>query len=143
MYTLNIIDSIRKKAIRLVKETSLEDLNRIPEGFNNSMAWNFGHLIVSGYSLVFKVTGADTAFVIPLQDKYRKGTKPSAPTTQEELEELILLSDTFTQAVKDALDKKNLKRSLRILLTRLGCRLPRLMKCWQRWPRTIRHISRS
>ncbi|AHF16763.1 hypothetical protein NIASO_19440 [Niabella soli DSM 19437] len=89
-----------------MKETSLEDLNRIPEGFNNSMAWNFGHLIVSGYSLVFKVTGADTAFVIPLQDKYRKGTKPSAPTTQEELEELILLSDTFTQAVKDALDKK-------------------------------------
>lgn len=106
MYTLNIIDSIRKKAIRLVKETSLEDLNKIPAGFNNSMAWNFGHLIVSGYSLIFKVTGADTSFVIPLQDKYRKGTKPSEHTTPGELEELIRLSDAFTMAVKDALDEK-------------------------------------
>ncbi|MBO9618372.1 MAG: DinB family protein [Niabella sp.] len=109
MYTLAIINSIRKKAIRLIHETSLEDLNKIPAGFNNSMAWNFGHLVVSGYSLVFKATGVDTGFVIPLQEKYRKGTKPSEPTTQEELEELIRLSDSFTQAVADALDENKFK----------------------------------
>ncbi len=104
MYTLNIIDSIRQKAIALIKETPLEMLNQIPAGFNNSIIWNFGHLVVSGYSLVFKATSVDPDFLIPLQDVYKKGTKPNAPATQQEIDELIGLSNTFTLAVKEALD---------------------------------------
>ncbi|WP_300598548.1 DinB family protein [Niabella sp.] len=104
MYTLNMIDSIRQKAIALIKETPLDKLNQIPAGFNNNIIWNFGHLVVSGYSLVFKATSVDPGFLIPLQDIYRKGTKPSAPATHQEIDELIRLSDTFTLAVKEALD---------------------------------------
>ncbi|MBO9593419.1 MAG: DinB family protein [Niabella sp.] len=104
MYTLNIIDSIRKKAIALIKETPTEVLNQIPAGFNNNIIWNFGHLVVSGYGLVFRVTQADPGFIIPLQDAYKKGSKPAAPATREEIEELIELSNTFTLAVKEALD---------------------------------------
>ncbi|MBZ4188284.1 DinB family protein [Niabella beijingensis] len=104
MYLLNIIDSIRRKAIALIKETPLEQLNQIPAGFNNNMIWNFGHLVVSGYSLVFKATEVDPNFIIPLQDTYKKGSRPSVPATQQEVDELIALSDTFTLAVKEALD---------------------------------------
>lgn len=104
MYTLNIIDSIRQKAIRLIKETPLETLNQVPAGFNNNIIWNFGHLVVSAYGLVFKVTQADPGFVIPLLDTYKKGSRPAAPATQQEIDELIALSDTFTLAVKEALD---------------------------------------
>lgn len=104
MYTSDIINSVRQKAIALISETSPEDLNRIPDGFNNNIIWNFGHLVVSGYSLVFKTTQVDPGFVIPLQDKYRKGSRPNGPATREEVEELIRLSDAFTQAVKEALD---------------------------------------
>lgn len=104
MYTLNMIDSIRQKAIALIKETPPEVLNQIPAGFNNNMIWNFGHLVVSGYSLVFKVTQVDPGFIIPFQEAYKKGSKPAAPATQQEIEELIGLSNTFTRAVKEALD---------------------------------------
>ncbi|WP_018627982.1 DinB family protein [Niabella aurantiaca] len=104
MYALDIIDSIRQKAIALINETSPEELNRIPDGFNNNIIWNFGHLVVSGYGLVFKTTQVDPGLVIPLQDKYRKGSRPGEPVTREEVEELIRLSNTFTQTVKVALE---------------------------------------
>ncbi|MGJ7033577.1 DinB family protein [Niabella hirudinis] len=104
MYTFKIIDSIRQKAISLIRASSPEVLNQVPAGFNNNIIWNFGHLVVSGYSLVFKATQVDPGFIIPLQDNYRKGSKPSAPATQQEIDELIRLSDAFTLAVKEALD---------------------------------------
>ena len=104
MYTFDVINSIRKKCIDLLSNISLEDANKIPEGFNNNIAWNFGHLVVSGYSLVFKATQADPNFQIPLVDKFRKGTKPEGFVTQDEINELIELSNNFTLAVKEAWD---------------------------------------
>ncbi|MCF3111602.1 DinB family protein [Niabella sp. CC-SYL272] len=104
MYTFNIIDSIRQKAITLIKATPLETLNQVPAGFNNNIIWNFGHLVVSGYGLVFKVTQVDPGFIIPLYERYKKGSKPAAPATQQEIDELIALASNFTLAVKEALD---------------------------------------
>lgn len=104
MYTLKIIDSIRQQTIAAVKDRSNEQLNKIPEGFNNNIAWNFGHIIISGYSLVYKVTGVDPDFVIPYFEKYRKGSKPESPVTPEEIAALIELSNTFTRSVHEALN---------------------------------------
>lgn len=103
MYDLNIIDSIRKKAIDLIGNTSLEELNKTPEGFNNNIIWNFGHLVVSGYSLVFMATKVDPNFKIPLVDKFRKGTKPEESVTQEEIDQLIELSNAYTETIRVAM----------------------------------------
>ncbi|MFT4092359.1 MAG: DinB family protein [Niabella sp.] len=104
MYSIDIINSVRSKATAIVSETSIDDLNQIPEGFNNNMAWNFGHLVVSGYSLVFRVTRVDPDFEIPYFDKYKKGSRPEAPVSKEEITALISLSGVFAQSVKDALN---------------------------------------
>ncbi|HEX7755375.1 MAG TPA: DinB family protein [Niabella sp.] len=104
MYIFNIINSIREKVTTIIRSTSIEELNRIPEGFNNTIAWNFGHLVVSGYSLVFRATQADPDFQIPYLDQFKKGTKPEAPVTAAAISELIALADTFTRAVQDALN---------------------------------------
>ncbi|ANH79913.1 hypothetical protein A8C56_02015 [Niabella ginsenosidivorans] len=104
MYIFDIINSTRQKAIAIINETSLGDLNRIPSGFNNNIAWNFGHLVVSGYSLVFRATQADPDFLIPHLDQYRKGTRPETPVTTATIRELIELSNTFTPAVRDAVN---------------------------------------
>lgn len=104
MYLFDVINGVRKKAIDIIENISIEEANIIPTGFNNNIVWNFGHLVVSGYSLVFRATGADTNFVIPHVHKYRKGTKPEGFINKEEIDEIIELSNTFTQAVQDAMN---------------------------------------
>jgi hypothetical protein len=103
MFSLAVIDSIRRKAIQIINESSIEDLNKIPDGFNNNIVWNFGHLVVSGYSLVFRVTGVDPELPISYLDKYKKGTRPEPHVTREEIDDLIGLSGQFIPTVQQAL----------------------------------------
>lgn len=112
MFVLDNIDNIRKKAITIVRSLSSEALNTIPEGFNNNIAWNFGHIVVSGYSLVFKATGADPGFSIPYVELFRKGSKPGEPVSAAQIEALVELSDQFTATVKKALAQENCFRDI-------------------------------
>ncbi|GAB3008804.1 hypothetical protein GCM10027051_06670 [Niabella terrae] len=112
MFVLDNIDSIRKKVITIVRSLSPEALNTIPEGFNNNIAWNFGHIVVSGYSLVFKATGADPDFSIPYVELFRKGSKPGEPVSAAQVEALIELSDRFTTTVKKALTQEESFRDI-------------------------------
>ena len=103
MYTIDLISSIRKQFSDLVSDSTLEQLNIIPEGFNNSIAWNFGHMVVSGYGLAFVSTGVNPSLNIPLVSKFRKGSKPEKPVTLEEIETIKELADKFPSAVEQAI----------------------------------------
>jgi len=74
---IETIQQSRKLFINLMEGLSLEKLNEIPEGFNNNIIWNFGHVIVTQQILCYKLANLplklDTAYV----SKYSKGTKPS------------------------------------------------------------------
>ena len=44
------IETIRKTRSFLldyIKELNIEQLNKIPAGFNNNIAWNLGHLVAA------------------------------------------------------------------------------------------------
>lgn len=43
---------------------SLEQLNKIPAGFNNNLIWNIGHIIVAQQSLIYQLSN--------LQCKYQR-----------------------------------------------------------------------
>lgn len=102
-YALNVINSIRQKAISLAKELSADQLNKIPAGFNNNIAWNLGHLIVSGYSLLFRTSGVQKDYTIPFIEKYGKGSAPITPTTPGELAELENLSNQFIPIISEGI----------------------------------------
>lgn len=87
-----IIDS-RKAFIKLIDELSEEDLNKIPEGFNNNIIWNFGHIVVSTQILCYIRTGiwAETSR-IKFVDAYKKDTKPTYHVSKSEIEELKALA---------------------------------------------------
>lgn len=103
MYTIDLINSIRKQFTDLVSNARLDQLNTIPNGFNNNIAWNFGHMIASGYGLAFVSTGVNASLDIPLLSKFKKGTKPEAPVTQEEINTLKDLADQFPLALEEAI----------------------------------------
>lgn len=51
-----IINS-RTAFIKLVDSLTIEQLNKIPDGYNNNIIWNFGHIVVSTQTLCYVRTG--------------------------------------------------------------------------------------
>ncbi|AUP79192.1 DinB family protein [Flavivirga eckloniae] len=93
-FTFEVLTNTRNSIKNILEKTSLEDLNQIPETFNNNVIWNVGHIIVSGQLLVYKLSGLPTMISNSMIEKYGKGTKPEADVTQEEVDEMkqLLLS---------------------------------------------------
>ncbi len=80
----------RKVFSALLEDLNSAELNKIPQGFNNNIAWNFGHIAVTTLALCYQRTGVNPGIIIPLQANYGKGTRP---TYFIENDELQLLTD--------------------------------------------------
>nr|WP_314896649.1 DinB family protein [uncultured Flavobacterium sp.] len=81
---------------------TLDQLNTIPEGFNNNLIWNIGHIIVAQQMLVYKLSGLPMMISDDLVEKYKKGTKPEHIATQAEVDEIkFLLFETINQTKVD------------------------------------------
>lgn len=92
MFIIELIKSQRNKFIELLDGLSEEQLNIIPEGFNNNIAWNFGHMVVTIYALMYLRTQVNPTFQIPYVDKFKIGTKPEGNISLDEIENLKSLA---------------------------------------------------
>jgi DinB superfamily len=82
----DVIDKTRTNFLNLVNSLTIEQLNKIPEGFNNNIAWNFGHAIVSQQVLCYTRAGIKPRVDEALIKKYQKGSKPESFIDSEEIE---------------------------------------------------------
>ncbi|WP_106795119.1 DinB family protein [Aquimarina sp. Aq78] len=73
---------------------TLEQLNKIPDGFSNNLIWNIGHIIVAQQALIYKGSNLNGHISDELFGLYKSGTKPTRLTTEIEVKELkaLLLS---------------------------------------------------
>lgn len=74
-----LIDIIKQPRLLVLKEIenfSTEQLNKIPEGFNNNIAWNLGHMIAAQQGICYKRSGLDTTVTEEFFHAYKPGTKP-------------------------------------------------------------------
>ncbi|RZL40989.1 MAG: DinB family protein, partial [Pedobacter sp.] len=96
-----IINS-RKAFIKLIDGLTIEQLNKIPDGFNNNIIWNFGHIVVSTQTLCYVRTGvlADASSV-KYNEFYRKDTKPTYTVTEEEVAELKAIALDSIEKIKE------------------------------------------
>jgi hypothetical protein len=88
MTELTHLRQTRKNFLTLVNSLTTEQLNHIPEGFNNNIIWNFGHSIITHQLLCYNLSGNRMYTHKELVHKYRIGTKPEAPVSAEEIEKL-------------------------------------------------------
>ncbi len=72
--------------LQLVNNLSIEQLNKIPEEFNNCIAWNFGHIVASTHSLCYVRPEVKPDLDIRFKIKYQEGSKPEGFITQEEID---------------------------------------------------------
>ncbi|MEL6926626.1 MAG: DinB family protein, partial [Bacteroidota bacterium] len=63
-----------------------EELNTIPEGFNNNLIWNLGHVLVTQQLLTYGLSYMPLKVSAELVNKYRKGTRPEGPINQGEID---------------------------------------------------------
>ena len=99
-FTFEVINNLRQKFKNIIEETSLENLNKIPQGFNNNIIWNIGHVVVSEQLLAYKLCNMESSLSDEMINKYRKGTKPLNALSQvevDQIKELLLVTSNQTK----------------------------------------------
>ena len=87
-FIFEVLPKSRQFFKSVLEETSLEDLNKIPQGFNNNMIWNIAHIVVTEQLLAYKLSGLTPHVSEGMIKNYMKGTKPESAVGQEFVEEV-------------------------------------------------------
>ena len=96
----DVIVKTRQNFSNLVNGLTIEQLNKIPQGFNNNIAWNFGHIIVSQQVLCYTRAGLASRIDETLTKKYQKGSKPESFIDANEIELLKKLAFSLIDDLK-------------------------------------------
>lgn len=83
--------------LKSIESLSINQLNIIPDGFKNNIAWNLAHLLVTQQLLCYKLSGLEMFLDQPIVEKYQKG---SAPSENMRTEELTMIKDQFLVLVE-------------------------------------------
>ena len=84
----NLLRQTRKNILADIESLSLDQINHIPQNFNNNIAWHLGHIVVTPQLLQYKMSGLEPKISAEMIDLYRKGTKPGNPLNEAEYLEL-------------------------------------------------------
>ena len=105
--TFKIWETNRNIYLSFLENYSLEQLNKIPEGFSNNLIWNIGHIIATQQGLVYRLSGLPMYISEEMKTAYQKGSYPTGATTQAEVDEIKdLLISLISKTKKDYADGK-------------------------------------
>ena len=89
-------DTLKKSrllTLKIIENLSIEQLNKIPKGFKNNIAWNITHLLVTQQLLCYKLSGLDCLISDEMITYFQKGTAPTYTISESEfntIKELFL-----------------------------------------------------
>ncbi len=96
-----LIRQTRTRFIDLVNGLSIEELNEIPAGMNNNIAWNFGHIITAQQGLCNGLSAVELDVPAELTEGFKKGTKPEGFINQDTIDRF----KEYTLSCIDELEK--------------------------------------
>ncbi|MFV0565037.1 MAG: DinB family protein [Flavobacteriaceae bacterium] len=101
-FSLSVLTNTRRFFKNYLETVSLNDLNKIPNGFNNNIIWNIGHIVATQQLIAYKLSGLPMQVSNALVDKYKKGTKPQGNASQADVDEIkTLLNTTLDKLIAD------------------------------------------
>jgi hypothetical protein len=96
-----VLEKTRNNFLEIISKRSLEELNNIPDSFNNNLIWNFGHVLVTQQLLVYGLSKTPMNIGEELISKYRKGSKPNELVKQNEVDYFIDIAFSSIQQMKE------------------------------------------
>ncbi|MBK7341963.1 MAG: DinB family protein [Saprospiraceae bacterium] len=96
---LDLMRQTRRNFLQLVEACSLDQLNRIPDGYANNLVWNYGHIVVTLPLLTYGLSGLPLPVDAEIVALYRRGSRPDAPVDEEGWRQLQSLSEQTLQQV--------------------------------------------
>ncbi len=100
MQALEYLRITRNNTLNLVNDLSTAELTQIPEGFRNTIGWNFGHILVTQQLLCYKLSGKPMNISDELVEKFRKGTQGNPTISASEIQEVKFLFLDTVNALK-------------------------------------------
>lgn len=84
---IHLIRQTRNLFIKMVEGLSIEQLNEIPEGMSNNIAWNFCHIVAAQQGLCNGLSGVAMNVAPESITDFKKGTKPERYISKEEIDQ--------------------------------------------------------
>lgn len=99
---IDIIRKSRLKMLEILGDLSARQMNQIPEGFNNNIIWNMGHLIAAQESVLYRRSGLSLNVEQDFFDAYKPGSRPENNLEAGEVEKIkSMLFSTLDLAEAD------------------------------------------
>ena len=76
----------RQLTLKVIRNLTNEQLNKIPSGFKNNIAWNVAHLLVTQQLLCYKFSGLECMVSNEMIENFKKGSAPKYEVTNEDIE---------------------------------------------------------
>jgi hypothetical protein len=97
MHSIKILIQNRGLIKLTLEGLSPGDYVQIPTGFDNNIAWNLGHIIVTQQALHYTLSGLATAVTKTEVAMYKTGTSPANWSTEPDIPHLLTLFDDLPQ----------------------------------------------
>ncbi|EDP70998.1 hypothetical protein FBALC1_00902 [Flavobacteriales bacterium ALC-1] len=104
-YAFDIAIKNRKLLSAFIENHTLKELNKVPDGFNNSIIWNIAHTIVTQQILVYRLSELPMSLSNEMVTAFKKGTKTEKDLSQAEVD--IIKSLLFSTIEKTKEDYNN------------------------------------
>ena len=99
---LEIIRKPRLFLLSSINELSLDQLNEIPQGFNNNIIWNMGHMVAAQQGVCYVRMGLPPFTGEEFFNRYKPGSRPEAPVAASEVDQVKeFLFSTLEQLERD------------------------------------------
>ncbi|RYY31199.1 MAG: DinB family protein [Chitinophagaceae bacterium] len=104
---LKALKTSRKLYEELFDKYSLEQMNVVPDKYNNNIIWNIAHIIASQQSLVYKLSNLPMHISDDFFDRYKPGSRPLNSVSETEAGEIkSLLTSMIVKTETDLANGK-------------------------------------